>query len=82
VPEDAQGQYQGLSSTAMALSTTVSPVLMAAVVAAGTLGWLAYGAPFLVAGFATPPVAAWAQRRRPAQRPGVEVQRDVGATAG
>jgi MFS family permease len=72
-PEDAQGQYQGLSSTALALSTTVGPLLMAGVVAAGTLGWLAYGAVFLVSGFATVPVAAWAQRRRPAQRPGVEV---------
>lgn len=72
-PEDAQGQYQGLASTALALATTIGPALMALVVAAGTLGWLAYGALFLLAGFATPPVAAWAQRRRPAQRPGVGV---------
>lgn len=74
-PEDAQGQYQGLSSTAMALSTTVGPVLMAIVVAAGTLGWLAYGALFLVAGFATVPVAAWAERSRTRARAPVAVSR-------
>jgi MFS family permease len=62
-PEDAQGQYQGLSSTALAAATTVGPALMAAVVSAGTLGWLAYGALFLVAGFATVPVARWAAQR-------------------
>lgn len=65
-PDDAQGQYQGLSTTALALSTTIGPVLMAAVVAAGTIGWLAYGALLLAAGFATVPVAAWAQRARAA----------------
>ena len=65
-PDDAQGQYQGLSSTALAASTTVGPALMAAVVSAGTVGWLAYAAVFLVAGAATVPVAAWAERTRPA----------------
>lgn len=63
-PDDAQGQYQGLSSTALAAATTVGPALMAAVVSAGTVGWLAYGALFLLAGFATPPVAGWAARSR------------------
>jgi MFS family permease len=84
-PEDAQGQYQGLSSTALSLATTVGPLLMAAVVAAGTAGWLAYGAVFLVAGFATVPVAAWAERQRPT--PGAEAGRrganvGVGQSAG
>jgi MFS family permease len=65
-PDDAQGQYQGLATTAMGVATTIGPALMAAVVAAGTLGWLAYGAVFLVSGFATVPVAAWALRARPA----------------
>jgi MFS family permease len=71
-PEDAQGQYQGLAATAMAAATTVGPALMAAVVSAGTLGWLAYGALFLLAGFATPPVAAWAAERA---TPGAEAGR-------
>ncbi len=71
-PEDAQGQYQGLSSTALAAATTAGPALMAAVVSAGTLGWLAYGALFLVAGAATPPVARWAAQRA---TPGAEAGR-------
>lgn len=71
-PDDAQGQYQGLSSTALAAATTVGPALMAAVVSAGTLGWLAYGVLFLVAGAATVPVAAWAAERA---TPGAEAGR-------
>lgn len=73
-PEDAQGQYQGLSSTALAAATTVGPALMAAVVSAGAIGWLAYGALFLLAGFATPPVARWALQRA---TPGAEAGRHV-----
>lgn len=73
-PDDAQGQYQGLSSTAIAASTTVGPALMAAVVSAGTAGWLAYAAVFLIAGFATVPVAAWAAER---VTPGAEAGRHV-----
>jgi MFS family permease len=63
-PDDAQGQYQGLSSTGLAAATTVGPALMAAVVSAGTIGWLAYAVLFLVAGLTTPPVARWAARSR------------------
>lgn len=74
-PEDAQGQYQGLETTAMGFATTVGPALMAAVVSVGTLGWLGYGALFLVAGLATVPVAAWAARERPT--PGAEAGRHV-----
>jgi MFS family permease len=73
-PDDAQGQYQGLSSTALAAATTVGPLLMAGVVSAGTVGWLAYGALFLVAGFATVPVARWAAERA---TPGTEAGRHV-----
>jgi MFS family permease len=63
-PEHAQGQYQGAASTGFALALTIGPVLMAAVVSAGTLGWLGLGAVFLLAGFATIPVAAWAATGR------------------
>jgi MFS family permease len=74
-PDDAQGQYQGLSSTALAAATTVGPALMAAVVSAGAIGWLAYGALFLLAGFATPPVARWAlERATPGAQAGRHVQ--------
>jgi hypothetical protein len=65
-PEHAQGQYQGAAATGFALSLMLGPALMAAVTAAGTAGWLAFGALFLVAGFATVPVAAWAQAHRDA----------------
>jgi hypothetical protein len=40
------------------------PALMAAVTSAGMIGWLAFGALFLVAGFATVPVSEWALRSR------------------
>jgi MFS family permease len=77
-PEDAQGQYQGLAATAMAAATTVGPALMAAVVSAGTAGWLAYGALFLVAGFATPPLARWAENHvTPGGQAGRHVQQQV-----
>lgn len=77
-PDDAQGQYQGLSSTALAAATTVGPLLMAGVVSAGAVGWLAYGALFLVAGFATVPVARWAaERATPGAEAGRHVQQQV-----
>ncbi|WCB95777.1 hypothetical protein DSM104299_04528 [Baekduia alba] len=63
-PDHAQGQYQGLSSTGFALATMVGPALMAAITAAGTAGWLAFGALFLVTGAATVPVARWAENHR------------------
>ena len=65
-PDHAQGQYQGAASTAVAIAMMAGPATMAGVTSAGTIGWLAYGAVFLVAGFATIPVAAWAQRTREA----------------
>ena len=64
-PDHVQGQYQGVASTALALAGTVGPALMAAVVSAGALGWLVFGALFVGAGCATVPVAAWAARNRP-----------------
>jgi MFS family permease len=63
-PDHAQGQYQGAASTAVAVAMMAGPATMAAVTSAGTLGWLAYGAVFLAAGFATVPVAAWAATSR------------------
>lgn len=65
-PDHAQGQYQGAASTAVAIAMMAGPATMAGVTSAGTVGWLAYGAVFLLAGFATVPVAAWAQRTRDA----------------
>jgi MFS family permease len=65
-PEHAQGQYQGAAATGFALSLMLGPALMAAVTSAGTAGWLAFGAVFLVTGFVTIPVAAWAMERREA----------------
>jgi MFS family permease len=65
-PDHAQGQYQGAASTAVAIAMMAGPATMAGVTSAGTIGWLAYGAVFLLAGFATVPVAAWAQRTREA----------------
>lgn len=65
-PEHAQGQYQGLASTAFSLASMLGPALMAAVTAAGTIGWLAFGALFLVAGTATVPVSRWAEGHRAA----------------
>ena len=63
-PDHAQGQYQGAASTAVAIAMMAGPATMAGVTSAGTLGWLAYGAVFLIAGFATVPVAAWAATSR------------------
>lgn len=63
-PEHAQGQYQGLASTGFSLATMLGPLLMAGITSAGTAGWLAFAALFLAAGFATVPVATWAEQRR------------------
>jgi MFS family permease len=63
-PDNAQGQYQGLASSGFALATMVGPALMAGIAAAGTVGWLIFGAVFLAAGFATVPVTTWAEGQR------------------
>jgi MFS family permease len=63
-PEHAQGQYQGLSSTGFGLAQMAGPAVMAAVTSAGTAGWLAFGALFLVTGAVTVPVARWAEADR------------------
>ncbi|MCW2986759.1 MAG: putative rane protein [Conexibacter sp.] len=65
-PDHARGQYQGAASTAVAIAMMAGPALMAGVTSAGTVGWLIYGAVFLVAGFATIPVARWALAGREA----------------
>jgi MFS family permease len=65
-PDHAQGQYQGLSSTGFAFAQMLGPATMAAVTSAGTAGWIAFGAVFLVAGAITVPVARWAEDQRAA----------------
>jgi MFS family permease len=65
-PDHAQGQYQGLSSTGFALAQTLGPATMAAVTSAGTAGWLAFAAVFLITGAITVPVARWAENERAA----------------
>lgn len=64
-PEGAQGQYQGLSSTGFALSTMLAPLVMAAVVTVGWVGWLCLGVLFAAAGALTVPVTSWALKNRP-----------------
>lgn len=64
-PERAQGQYQGLYSTGFAASQMLGPlVVTATVIAWGAPGWLLLGAVFALAGIATVPVVAWAERSR------------------
>jgi hypothetical protein len=63
-PEHAQGQYQGASATGLALSQMLGPALMAGVTSAGTAGWLAFGALFVVTGLATVPASRWAVAHR------------------
>jgi MFS family permease len=65
-PEHAQGQYQGLSSSGFALAQMAGPATMALVTSAGTAGWLAFAAVFLVTGAITVPVARWAEDQRTA----------------
>jgi hypothetical protein len=63
-PEHAQGQYQGAASTGFALTTMLGPAVMVAVTSAGTAGWLALGALFVVASLVTLPVSRWALAHR------------------
>jgi MFS family permease len=63
-PDHAQGQYQGLMSSAGTAGATLGPITMAAVVALGPAGWLALGAVFLAAGAATVPATRWASATR------------------
>lgn len=60
-PGDRHGQYQGAAATALNVGDALGPLVMAAVVAGGSLGWIALGGAFLAAGALHAPVVAWAQ---------------------
>ncbi|WP_354644279.1 MFS transporter [Kitasatospora camelliae] len=67
-PDHAQGQYQGLFGLGFDAGQALAPVfLTGAVLALGHSGWLLLGALFAALGAAGPPVAAWAERTRPAK---------------
>ncbi|MEU1285056.1 hypothetical protein [Kitasatospora sp. NPDC005856] len=66
-PDHAQGQYQGLFGIGFGAGQALAPVILTgAVLSLGHPGWLLLGAFFGVLGAAGPPVAAWAERTRPA----------------
>jgi len=66
-PAHAQGQYQGLVSTANFAGVALAPfILVGLVLSAGRLGFVLLGAWFAVLGMAGPAVARWGERTRPA----------------
>jgi MFS family permease len=66
-PEHAQGQYQGLAGIGFGVGAAMSPVLMIGVVLSlGRPGWVGLGVLFAVLGLASPAVARWGERTRPA----------------
>ncbi|HEY6309222.1 MAG TPA: MFS transporter [Streptosporangiaceae bacterium] len=70
-PEHAQGQYQGLVTTANFTGVALAPfVLVGLVLSGGRLGFALLGASFAVLGMAGPAVARWGERtRQPAPAP-------------
>jgi hypothetical protein len=72
-PPHAQGQYQGVASTANFSAVALAPFLLLGVVlAGGRLGFILLGAWFAILGLVSPAVARWGERTRP----------DAPATAG
>ncbi|WP_367827338.1 MFS transporter [Streptomyces sp. LMG1-1-1.1] len=66
-PDHAQGQYQGLFGIGFNAGQALAPVILTGLVLPlGHTGWLLLGVFFATVGAAGPPVAAWAQRTRPA----------------
>ena len=66
-PDHAQGQYQGLFGMSTQLGSMVTPIAVTTlIIGLGWPGWLIFGVALLAAGIAAPPVAAWAERTRPA----------------
>ncbi|MER0447357.1 hypothetical protein ABR738_22885 [Streptomyces sp. Edi4] len=66
-PDHAQGQYQGFFGIGFDAGQAVAPlVLTGAVLGLGHAGWLLLGVFFAALGAAAPPLAAWAERTRPA----------------
>lgn len=69
-PAHALGQYQGLYGMGQQVSNIVVPAVMTTVIVGwGLPGWLLFGALFLAAGLAVPPVTRWAERTRAATGP-------------
>jgi MFS family permease len=66
-PPHAQGQYQGLVSTANFSAVALAPfILLGVVLAGGRLGFVLLGAWFALLGLVGPAVARWGERTRPA----------------
>jgi hypothetical protein len=66
-PGHAQGQYQGVLGMGFDVGQAVAPVILTTVVLGlGQAGWVLLGVFFLGLGLAGPPLAAWAERTRPA----------------
>jgi MFS family permease len=66
-PPHAQGQYQGLVSTANFGAVALAPFLLVGiVVASGRFGFVMLGVWFALLGLAGPAVARWGERTRPA----------------
>ena len=66
-PPHAQGQYQGLVSTANFGAVALAPFLLVGVVmAGGRFGFVILGVWFALLGLAGPAVARWGERTRPA----------------
>ncbi|WP_327351421.1 MFS transporter [Streptomyces sp. NBC_01304] len=64
-PAHQVGQYQGFFGTSTAVSRTLGPVLLTALIVTwGVPGWLVLGGLFLAAGHAMGPAARWAARNR------------------
>ncbi|WP_045694577.1 MFS transporter [Streptomyces rubellomurinus] len=72
-PDHAQGQYQGLFGIGFDAGQALAPVVLTGLVLGlGHAGWLLLGVFFATVGAAGPPVAAWAERTRPARTPAQE----------
>ena len=66
-PAHAQSQYQGLQGVGFGAGLAIGPAILSTLcLGLGQLGWLLLGCLLLAVGLATVPVAAWAERTRPA----------------
>ncbi|MFJ8621289.1 MFS transporter [Kitasatospora sp. NPDC093550] len=72
-PEHAHGQYQGLFGLTSQLGTAVTPAVTTfMIIDHGWFGWGVLAVLLAAAGLATPAVARWAERTRPAAAPALE----------
>ena len=82
-PEHAQGQYQGLAGTGMALSMMLAPSVVAFLpLGLGRPGWVVLGVVFVLAGALQIPVTRWAERTRDQYAPEVALTSAPGALRG